>query len=408
MPFHFTIFKIIRSRSNGLSTIFNRFDELTIITLLLPAIIKLLKTQNSFFRLFLILLSSILIFSISGFISGILNGNPLLITILGTFDYVKHFLVIFIYAAFFRDFNQFKKIFHLLLIVAVFIGISAFIQESWALYSKYILEKDIVGKGWRLGIYRAYALVSHYNLLGLYSLFILSIYLFISKKLNFVIMFSLLSGIFTSVSRVAYAGFAFLTALQLLKGRRWFLVFLIPIAIYLFSMVHLNDFSLSELWIENETKFQQIPYKKISYREFALDKAMKIWKDHPIWGSGPGMFGGAIAFKYRSPIYEEYNFWLISERIHSLDQFWPQVLAETGIVGTGAFIGLIISIFIVIFMAKQLTIYNEIKGLFSGLATFTLIFFVIYTLSGNLNIVSVLFPYCAFIGMGLGCSIKEK
>jgi O-antigen ligase len=374
---------------------------------LLPlAIIKLLRNRDISFHLYLILLFPILIIGIIGFISGmLLNENSLIITTLGTFDYVKHFLVIFVYAGFFTDFNEFKKIFYLLLVIAVFIGISAFVQEFWALYSKYILEKDIAQKGWRLGIYRAYALVSHYNLLGLYCLFILSIYLFISKKINFIILFSLLAGIFTSVSKVAYTGFVLLAGLQSLKGRRWFLVLLLPITILLLSMIHLSDFDLLELGIENETKFQQ---SKISYREFAQNKAIEVWGDHPIWGVGPGMFGGPIAFKYRSPIYEEYNFLLILEKIHSLDQLWPQVLAEMGIVGTAAFIGLIVSIFRVIFMARQMATSDEIKGLFTGLATFTIIFFIIYTLSGNLNIISVLFPYCALIGMGLGCTTNKN
>jgi len=57
--------------------------------------------------------------------------------------------------------------------------------------------------------------------------------------------------------------------------------------------------------------------------------------DHPKFGVGPGMFGGAVAKKSSSPYYEEYNFSTDALRHYSdLDQFWPQILAETGIIGT--------------------------------------------------------------------------
>jgi hypothetical protein len=166
--------------------------------------------------------------------------------------------VIFIYAAFFREFNMFKKIFRFLLIVAVFIGVVAFLQETWSIFFRYALEKgmtdsgllgSIISKlspyavkgGGRIGIYRVTSLLSHYNLLGLYSLLIITIYLNIAKKINYIIVLSLLSGIFTSVSRTAYMGFIILSGVQIFKGKRWLIIFLIPIVIGLFFMSSLDD-----------------------------------------------------------------------------------------------------------------------------------------------------------------------
>ncbi len=121
-----------------------------------------------------------------------------------------------------------------------------------------------------------------------------------------------------------------------------------------------------------------------------------------MWGTGPGMFGGSVAFNYRSPIYEEYNFTLIFNWFHSLDQLWPQALAEMGIIGTMALAALFVSLLAVFFISKQRADSDEMRDLFTGLSTFTIILFL-YTFSGNLNNVSILFPYCAFAGMSLGC-----
>ena len=424
IPFITKIGQIISPWSSKLSSIINRLDEGTILIFFLLAIKEFYNEYKNVKEpalLYFILLCPIFFLSIAGFISGMINGNDLMITTLGTFAYIKFFIVIFIYAAFFKDFNIIQKIFRILLIVAVFIGVVAFFQEVWVICGRLFIDKDIPekgfymfiskllgvsdvnisGSGWRLGVYRASSLLSHYNLLGLYSLFILTVYLHIKKKVNFAIIFPLLTGIAFSVSRTAYAGFVLLSGLQIFNGRRWLIVFLIPCVIALFYMgVFGNEFNVSEIKSEELQAENQI---SITYREFARQKAMQVWKDHPVWGVGPGMFGGAVAFKYRSYLYEAYDFNFIYNWFHSLDQLWPQVLAEMGIVGTAALAGFFISLFSVMYIARKRATSYEIRGLFAGLLTFTIIF-LFYTLSGNLNIVSILFPFCAFVGMGLGCA----
>jgi O-antigen ligase len=426
IPFVNKISDLIRPWSSQIATLIDRLDELSIIIFFPIAIIIFYndyKNKEKTKLLYLIILFPIFLLSISGFLSGMINGNTLLITALGTFSYVKYFLFIFIYAAFFREFNIFLKVLRLLVIVAVFIGFVALIQELSAIVTTYIVEKDISessnifikgltsillphsihGGGWRLGIFRASSLLSHYNLLGLYSLFILTIYLYSGKRANIVVIFSLMAGIFASVSRTAYAGFELLAGLQIFKGRKWFTVFLIPVGIALFYMGLFGDnIDMLESTSKEYQEVDNVGYQKtITYREYARQKAMIVWKDHPLLGVGPGMFGGEIAYKHNSPVYEEYNFTMIMSWFHSLDQLWPQVLAEMGIIGTAVLICLFISMFVLFFVLRQQTTSEEIRGLFTGLSIFT-ISLLFYTVSGNLNIVSVLLPYCAFAGMGVG------
>lgn len=426
IPFVNKISGLIRPWNSQISTLIDRLDELSII-IFFPLAIKIFygdyKNKEKVQLQCLIILFSIILLSISGFLSGMINGNTLLITTLGTFSYIKYFLFIFIYAAYFREFNFFLKVFRLLIKIAVFIGFVALIQELSAIITIYIVEKDIFestnifikglssilspnyiqGGGGRLGVLRASSLLSHYNLLGLYSLFILTIYLYSGKRINFTVIFFLMVGIIASVSRTAYAGFELLAGLQILRGRKWFVVFLIPVGIALFYMGLLGDnIDMPESSNKGYQEGDNVVYQEtITYREYARQKAFIVWKDHPLLGVGPGMFGGEIALKYDSPVYEQYNFIMIKSWFYSLDQLWPQVLAEMGIIGTAGLIGLFISMFALFFVLRQQTVSEEIRGLFTGLSIFTIIF-LFYTFSGNLNIVSVLLPYCAFTGMGIG------
>lgn len=196
IPFQHRIYTTIKAWNSELSTFFNRLDELTVLIILpiaIREIYKNYKNRNSYIQPYFILLLPIFAISISGFISGMINENSLFITSLGTFSYIKYFLVIFIYAAFFREFSQVKRAFRLVLMVAVFLGVIAFIQELWALSSRYLLKKDIYDASiyilrsllgieqaesyWRLGVYRASSLMHHHNILVLYMVLIISMYL---------------------------------------------------------------------------------------------------------------------------------------------------------------------------------------------------------------------------------------
>ncbi len=409
IPFQHLIVNNIKLWNDQVALFIRRLDDMTIIILFPIAIIELYKNKEIFNSLYLVLLFPIFFLNIVGLSSGVINGNSLLITFLGTYDYIKTLLVIFIFAAFIREIREFKKIFRLLLIVVVFIGLVAFVQEFWAIFSRYIRKEDLAGIAWRIGIYRVSSLMPHYNFLGLYCLLVLTSYLFIAKKVNFFIIFSLLTGILVSVSRTIYTGFVILSVIQIFKGRRWLILFLIPIVISLFFMSSLDDFDISKLIEEkyNEENMRSYNSNPVSYRNFARYKAMTVWKDHPLWGVGPGMFGGAVATKYRSYVYEEYSFLFILNWFKTLDQLWPQLMAEMGIIGTVVLAVIFVSLLAVFFISRHLANSDEIRGLFTGLSVFTIIFFI-YTFSGSLNIVPVLFTYSALAGMALGCETHSN
>ncbi len=206
-------------------------------------------------------------------------------------------------------------------------------------------------------------------------------------------------------------GFVFIIGLQIFRYRKWLIALVvIPVVISLFFMSAFSDFDIWEqkdmpglIKLEGPESFWVV-----SYRVYAREKAMEVWKDHPSWGVGPGMFGGVVSVIFKSPVYEEYDFiatWVL-EKYRSLDQFWPQVLAEMGIIGAVGFAGLFISLFVIFYIARQQAASDEVKELFTGLTIFTIVI-LIYCLGLGLNITSILFTFSAIAGMGLGCSDKQ-
>jgi O-antigen ligase len=75
-------------------------------------------------------------------------------------------------------------------------------------------------------------------------------------------------------------------------------------------------------------------------RTLFVIQSLPIMRDHPLLGVGPGRFGGAVAFNYGTPIYEEYGFrplfWNPAQR--TVDNFWLHLLVETGVLGAIAFL----------------------------------------------------------------------
>ena len=71
-----------------------------------------------------------------------------------------------------------------------------------------------------------------------------------------------------------------------------------------------------------------------------VQNALPIIADHPLIGVGPGRWGGAVAYDFRSPVYEEYGtdavFNLYPQR--TVDNFWLHLLVESGVIGVAALV----------------------------------------------------------------------
>ena len=405
-------------------------DEITVAVFAPFAMSKYIREKGAFDQTLFLLLLPILLLSATGLVSGLINGNSFVVTVLGTIDYIKNLLVIFIYAAFFKDTDDFKKIFRYFIAIAVLLGACSFIQEFWALFSRYILEKDIMDitylltknsmpeNSWRFGIYRAPSISATANMVIYYSLFVLSMYFCCSKKTNLLVVVTILFGAVFSGSRSGYVALIVVLVLLIIKNMKMrFILVNAVIVLSLFSaFLHLNvmevetisQFNEIETYSANDEEYV-FKEKQGIFRSYTKKKSLEIWKDHPIVGVGPGMFGGIISIKTDSHIYEEYNVALLNNirNWSGIDQYWAQILVEVGIIGFLSFAAFFIILSVILFLLNQKTYDDDLKGLSSGLMI-VLAIIIIFTLASGLNYAPLVFSFSAFTGMALGCMNNDK
>lgn len=81
-------------------------------------------------------------------------------------------------------------------------------------------------------------------------------------------------------------------------------------------------------------------------RTLFIKNGLPILAAHPLLGVGPGMYGGAVADIFGTPVYHAYH----TDRLftnatqNTVDNFWLHLLVEAGIPGTLAFIGALVAI----------------------------------------------------------------
>jgi O-antigen ligase len=77
-------------------------------------------------------------------------------------------------------------------------------------------------------------------------------------------------------------------------------------------------------------------------RTLFVINAVPILRDHPLFGVGPGRYGGAVAYDFGTPIYAEYGTGKLLTQQRTVDNFWLHILVESGVLGAIAFIGMIV------------------------------------------------------------------
>jgi len=141
------------------------------------------------------------------------------------------------------------------------------------------------------------------------------------------------------------------------------------------------------------------------FRRYTILKSVEIWKDHPLLGVGPGMYGGWITPGFRSPVFEKYQFesrWIEAvERSRTLDSFWFQNIAEIGLLGTSAFIILLFILWYTAIKKAKLSSDLYRQRLLLGFSAVPIVI-GFYLFTNTLNITSFLLTYGVLFGMTLG------
>ena len=99
-------------------------------------------------------------------------------------------------------------------------------------------------------------------------------------------------------------------------------------------------------------------------------EGIPILLDHPLFGVGPGRYGGAAATIIPSPIYDEYDTSLYGYR--TIHNFWQHLLGERGALGTAVFLTLLAGLLIRFWMAARSSVGVR-RVILGGAATLVLI-----------------------------------
>ena len=417
LPFQWHLSSILSSVGlNPIAIVVKSLDELFIIGAILIIVVIRLMEFPRFTGEEILLLVPIMLIGFWDVISGLVNANKGLITALGTFFHIKNFFVIFLFSSINWESREIQKCYDIFKKVAILLATVAILQEITALTGKYLLDTSLIFwpsaagyymEGWRAGLYRSPSLVGHPNILGIYLLLILVIELRMAKRNNFILL--LLSfGIMTTLSRMIYFIFV-VVSLPFIRHHKLFIIFFVLTLVFVGAS---SQNSLSELGVVSyeDASGQQL-MQTGNFRAYTLNKSLEIWKDRPLFGVGPGMYGDVISFLFNSPIYEKYGFdppyFQFANKNRGLDQFYPVILAESGTPSLVFFLMSFISLLVVpLILSRKISDTFE-THLAKGLTIVPVVFVLLITIK-SINMTFFFFPYFALLGMLLSFSRSRR
>lgn len=403
LPFQWQFSNLLLSYELGTSAlVVKALDELFVIGLILPLLcIRLLKIPTISLPE-IVLLVPFLLIGFWDLTAALANVNSVLVSLAGTLSHLRNFLIIFFFSSINWSSDEIYKAYNTLKRVAIFLAVVAIIQEIWMLLTNYIFSNPLLFwpsalHEWRAGFYRTPSLVGHPNILGIFLLLFFSVELRLTKGNLGIGLVA--SAILCTLSRIIYLAFLVLTLLSF-KGRRGLIVAMLLSVLFI---TRATPSSIKELGFGISREVQGEQLLQISYfRGYTIEKSLEIWKDQPIFGTGPGMYGDVVSFFIDSPIYEKYNFdpiYLEFARVgKGLDQFYPVIMAESGLPSLFLFLlffsGLSISARMIVSRVDN----SFEKKLANGLIYIPIALSIVL-MANSINMTFFLFPYFALLGM---------
>lgn len=380
-------------RTLNLSRKFLWIDEIFVTFCIIPFIIAILYQKGMKKWLTQILFSLILLGAI-GLISGLYNSNAFVVTANGIFDYLKYFLTIPALCLFSADRRKIQSLHSTLHRLALFLCFIAILQEIFFFLQLPVERLGVAFIDVRFGLMRTPSLMGHPNIFGLYALLFFVLDFSLHRRIRWQTLILAL-GAFLSISRMVWVAFCSVLFLFLIhkQGKKAMGLFAVALIILFLSIPSFYFHTVKEIGSPGY------------FREYALIKSLEIWQNQPILGLGPGMYGGVISFMFDSPIYAEHAFsqrWLdIMRDILSIDQFWPQILVELGLLGTLSFMFILFTLWRA---AKRVSLVAQSSFQRNMLFGFSLIplILAVYLLGSGLNLGSFLLTYCVLFGLTLG------
>lgn len=345
------------------------------------------------------------------------------ISILGTFDNIKSITMFLPFSVLVWSKKSLIDIYNFLRKIAVIGSVFAIVEFTSLLFFDeniseifYIFDSGLQIKG-KFGIPAVGSLYNFTNSLALYTLIFVCIdlgMLISGMKINKIVFFIFIISILTSGSRmgllsiISVLSIAFFLSPKAERIRRKsikkisvaLIIILVSIFLVMFAMKSILS-DLIGLSIARYTEYTG------SYRAYSLFFSLKLLYDKPLFGVGPGMFGGMFSFIFDSPVYRDYGFsqfWYeYGREMNSIDMFWPQIWGEIGIIGFLSFILFMSQTFIQFLKKGKKSILlgdNFLGAILIGCALFLPCLFIM-GLGSSLNIPGIFVPFGCIAGMAL-------
>ena len=114
-----------------------------------------------------------------------------------------------------------------------------------------------------------------------------------------------------------------------------------------------------------------------------METSAEIARDHFPLGTGFGTFGGSVSSVYYSPVYYEYNldtvYGLSPSTLYFIpDNYWAHVLGETGVLGAGAYVLILVQVL----RALRKVVRSGVDPTITGLAAGCVLVLVLATVEG--------------------------
>jgi O-antigen ligase len=281
-------------------------------------------------------------FVATGILSILFNRVPLVIGIAGLRAMLQYALLYYvvIHQPFSR--NELLRFVHLIMVVAAVAALYGFAQLLMGVQTAVDWEMRRYHTGINL---RIFSTMGNPNTFGAYLVmltgFTLNFFFFYSwrnrKPAYLVLVALLLSSLLLTYSRMSFLSFMFVAFAFLIVHRRQYIPFLLAAAVTL-PLIMPQRF-WERLLFAFSPEYIQLSLK--GGRLFLALKSLEVVRMSPIFGVGPGRFGGSVAGIFTSPLYRTLNM-----PYHmNLDNFYFQVWTEMGTIGLLMFLWLFISLF---------------------------------------------------------------
>jgi len=263
-------------------------------------------------------------------------------------------------------------------IIVLFLG---FVQVFF-----YPSLKNLYYLGWDEHMYRLFSTFLDPNFTGIYLviIFLLGIYLYLSKKRKIYIVLStlILIGVFLTYSRTAFITLLISAVSLLIIANKKKLILPIVVAILLITFVFPKTFKS-----EGTDFFRTF---SAAARISTMQHGLKIFSDHPIFGVG---FNSYRYFQ------EKYGFELTDYAVPSraaagVENSFIFVLATTGLIGFISYLYLLFRIFSLVLLSKNKVLSKITIAVFVGLIGsslfinslfYTFIMFLMWILIGTIE-----------------------